>query len=96
MKPETERDRQMYQAGYDIGRRMSMRNESLKVTRCGWFAFEGFGRPFEAWTNAGGWMSHGRAFTYQGAKRKAKRALEGAAGGDVRASRASVEGSGGR
>lgn len=48
----------------------------IKVTHCGWFAFEGFGRPFEAWTNQqGGWRSHGRALTYRRARRKAKTAL---------------------
>ena len=49
----------------------------MKVTWCGWFAFEGIGRPFEAWTNVNGWRTHGRAFTYRGAKRKARRALRG-------------------
>lgn len=53
-----------------------MSREFVKVTHCGWFAFEGLGRPFEAWTvQNGGWRSHGRAFTYRGALRKARRAL---------------------
>lgn len=48
---------------------------NTKVTFCGWFAFEGFGRPFEAWSyrEGHGWQAHGRAFTYRGARRKAKR-----------------------
>lgn len=46
-----------------------------KVTHCGWFAFEGFGRPFEGWTREtpqSGYTSVGRAFTYRGAQKKAR------------------------
>ncbi len=51
--------------------------ERIKVIRCGWLAFEGFGRPFEAWTKTsfGSWRTRGRSFTYMGARRKAKKKL---------------------
>lgn len=48
---------------------------AVKVTRAGWFNFEGFGRPFEGWADSSGrghdWRSAGRAFTRAGANRKA-------------------------
>jgi transposase len=48
----------------------------VKVTRAGWFNFEGFGRPFEGWHDDGfgqRWWTAGRAFTWRGAYRKALR-----------------------
>lgn len=53
----------------------------VRVTRAGWFNFEGFGRPFEGWCMpsdavAGqSWRTAGRAFTWMGARRKARRHL---------------------
>lgn len=48
---------------------------NIKVIRVGWFAFEGFGRPWEAWQQVRGlhWRVVGRAFTLRGAQRKARR-----------------------
>lgn len=43
----------------------------ITVIRVGWFAFEGFGRPFEGWRER---RCIGRAFTRRGARRKAARA----------------------
>jgi len=64
------------------GRAVASRGET-KVTRCGWRAFEGFGRPWEAWVHAPhlvqgllpGWASYGRCFTERGAQRRASRRL---------------------
>lgn len=56
-----------------------------KVIGVGWWSFEGFGRPFEAWlyfgpprgyipengTYPSSWRSLGRAFTRKGARRRA-------------------------
>lgn len=46
---------------------------SVKVTRAGWFNFEGFGRPYEGWYGLKytRWISAGRAFTRRGAAKKA-------------------------
>lgn len=45
---------------------------SVKVIRVGWFAFEGFGRPWEGSVQrGGGWLCKGRAFTRRGAQWKA-------------------------
>ena len=51
----------------------------VTVTRCGFFAFEGFGRPWEGWVLRPPATSHrtvGRAFTRRGAIRKALRFIE--------------------
>lgn len=46
---------------------------STRVIRVGWFAFEGFGRPYEGWKQHedGRWQVAGRAFTRRGAERRA-------------------------
>lgn len=46
-----------------------------KAIFVGWFSFEGFGRPFEAWAIQNGThATQGRCFTFRGALRKARKA----------------------
>jgi hypothetical protein len=56
-----------------------MNDLAWRVTRHGWFGFEGFGRPFEAWVQINGpyegWTSLGRAFTWMGARKRARKVL---------------------
>lgn len=69
----------------EIMNKKTLVDRMVKVTRAGWFNFEGFGRPYEGWAEAvaqPGWRSAGRAFTRAGARRKAQRLRIVVCGGD--------------
>lgn len=64
-------------SGWDSKAAADAGNRQPQVMRCGWFGFEGFGRPYEGWAPRPGVYqgsaTAGRAFTYKRALRKARK-----------------------
>jgi len=66
--------------GWEAAMRRNAQNRQPQVIRCGWFAFEGFGLPYEGWAPRpgvhAGYATAGRALTYRRALRKARALAE--------------------